>query len=249
MGETGASWYRQCGWPEPKVFPYMYVTERTDFAHDWSSTRSSEESFKIVFVGQLIDRKGVDLLLRALQRLKINDWTLTIVGDGPRRQALQALARRLEIAGRVSFRPAVPNLEALRLIAAHDLLVLPSRYDGWGAVVNEALMHGVPAVSSDQCGAAALLASDWRGERYQANSVSNLAGALERSIASGSLSFERSMRIAEWSRNIEGAQVASYLVQLLAHVYELGPVPIAPWRHEDRRDRGICESSRLGSAT
>ena len=77
------------------------------------------------------------------------------------------------------------NAEAVAEIARHDLFLLPSRFDGWGAVVNEALMCGVPVVCSDNCGAAELLGESWRGEVFRTGSAAGLKDILQRWIALG----------------------------------------------------------------
>src|SRR5437870_11248743 len=73
-----------------------------------------------------------------------------------------------------------------------DLLVLPSRYDGWGAVINEALMSGIPAICSDNCGAADLVRSSVQlGAVFRAGSAIDLARVLGTWIRRGPLSERR----------------------------------------------------------
>jgi UDP-D-galactose:(glucosyl)LPS alpha-1,6-D-galactosyltransferase len=77
--------------------------------------------------------------MRALALCSDLDWRLDFVGDGPMHGPWRALARSLGIDSRIAFHGSLPNASARSVIAASDLLVLPSRrVEGWGAVLNEA---------------------------------------------------------------------------------------------------------------
>jgi len=99
-------------------------------------------------VCRLAPEKGGDVLLRAaaLLRPALPDLRVTVVGDGPVRPTLEALARRLGLAGAVAFHGFRPD--AARLMAGLDVLAVPSRSDGSPLVVLEALTAGVPVVAS-----------------------------------------------------------------------------------------------------
>jgi glycosyltransferase involved in cell wall biosynthesis len=181
------------------------------------------------FVGSLIPRKGGDLLLRALAALPDRNWRLIIIGDGESRYDWERLAARGRIADRVTFTGVLPNAEAKAILGRLDLFVLPSRFDGWGVVVNEALMQGVPVLCSDRCGARDLLSESWRGEVFKADSVETLRDVLSKWILRGKRTPELTARIKNWSRCIEGESVADYFTKVLGHVYNGGPRPIAPW--------------------
>src|ERR1051325_5103774 len=111
---------------------------------------ASRARIEILFVGQLVRRKGVDLLLDALAPLWAEYPTLrlTLIGEGDERAALESQAAASGFRDRVTFAGARPADEVRTRLMAADLLVLPSRWDGWGMVVNEALAAGVPAIVS-----------------------------------------------------------------------------------------------------
>ncbi len=102
-----------------------------------------------VAMGRLYDYKGFDLLLRAFAGLagRFPDWNLTILGEGPERAALETLRSELGLAGRVAMPGASPAPhDALKFA---DLFVLPSRYEGFGMALAEAMACGVAPVSFD----------------------------------------------------------------------------------------------------
>lgn len=132
-------------------------------------------------MGRLVPQKGFDLLLRAFADLAPAhaDWRLMILGDGPERPHLEALARELRLTGLAVFpgRTAWP-WAALRLA---ELFVLPSRYEGFPNALLDALACGVPAVAFDcPSGPAEILRPEVDGLLVPPEDVPALAAALAR---------------------------------------------------------------------
>jgi glycosyltransferase involved in cell wall biosynthesis len=110
---------------------------------------------KVVFgyAGRLVSEKGVDVLLRACAGLRGAAWRLDILGEGPERPRLGALARELGIADRVSFLGQVPSTRAAEYYRDMDVLVLPSLtrpnwVEQFGRILIEAMACGVAVVGS-----------------------------------------------------------------------------------------------------
>lgn len=102
---------------------------------------------RLVAVGLLYEAKGYEFLLQAIARLD-RELRLEIVGDGPQRAELEALASRLGVADRVVFRGLVPKPEVAALLRASDAFVLTSRYDNNPCALIEALASGLPVVAT-----------------------------------------------------------------------------------------------------
>jgi glycosyltransferase involved in cell wall biosynthesis len=135
-----------------------------------------------VFVGRLDREKGVDVLLHAfaLLRERVPGARLTIVGRGPLRASLEALAGRLSLLGAVSFAgwrtPAGLEEELAPAWAA----VVPSRWaEPFGLVAVEAMVRGVPAVVTDHGGLAETVDHGVSGLHVPPENVAALARALE----------------------------------------------------------------------
>lgn len=111
---------------------------------------------RLLFVGLLVPRKGVHLLLAALADPRLPaDLTLRIAGDGPERAALEGQARALGLAARVEFlgfRDDVPEL-----LAEADAFVLPAQLEQQPLVLIEAMGAGLPCLGTDVGGVADLL--------------------------------------------------------------------------------------------
>lgn len=116
-----------------------------------------DDTFAIGFVGRLTRERGLDTLIRALCAVRVHGWTLTVVGEGPEREQLEALAIATKLGSRIRWVGPIAPAELEFVWPAFDLLVLPSRTtDGWaessGAVALEAMAHGVPVIGTT-CGA------------------------------------------------------------------------------------------------
>ena len=225
MGTKGVDWFAKCGYPTQKLFPFAYVAERRSH---FTSVPAGSGSTTLVYVGEFVARKGLDTLLEALSGLQELDWMLTMVGAGPLEKNLRRMVYEKGLSERVRFSGVLKNQTATLEIGRSDLLLLPSRDDGWGAVVNEALMEGVPVICSDRCGARDLLQDPWRGEVFTAGSVASLREVLGRWIPARR-TRAASGRIRYWSRLIEGEALAAYFLSILECVYAKDVRPTPPW--------------------
>jgi len=116
------------------------------------SAAPAAETSDIIFVGRLVEYKHVDILLRALARLRERGLYVrcNIIGSGPELQALQQLATVLEVDDRTAFHGTLKEAaEVYRLMKASTILVLPSSREGLGLVVMEANACGLPVITTD----------------------------------------------------------------------------------------------------
>ncbi len=128
------------------VFPYTTTARRP--------VRTLLEGEPTVgYVGSLIHRKGVDVIIRALARMPMSSRPcFEVAGSGPLAGPLAALAEALGVRVHWLGERSQPEIDQRRL--TWWCQVVPSRYDGWGVVVAEALASGVPVLASRQTGAA-----------------------------------------------------------------------------------------------
>jgi hypothetical protein len=227
MGSYGTEWFRQCGFRGP-MFPFAYVTE-TDGQVPPPCMKSAQESFQFLYVGQMIPRKGIDILLRAFATLRHENVRLNLTGTGRAETEYRRMAASLGLADHVALLAPAPNHVARRSMQHADCLVLPSRHDGWGAVVNEALQAGTPVICSDRCGARDLLRESWRGRVFPAASVAELAKALRCALDRGAPSPALRARITLWSACTSGENLARYFRAIIGHIYDGEPRPAEPW--------------------
>ena len=110
------------------------------------STKNRQRG-RILCVGSLIERKGIDLLLRALQGMK-EDYVLVLVGSGAEEENLKRLTRNLKIERRVKFLGYLSREELEREYAKSSIFVLPTREDCFALVILEAMCAELPVISS-----------------------------------------------------------------------------------------------------
>jgi glycosyltransferase involved in cell wall biosynthesis len=108
-----------------------------------------QEGFCILFVGRLRIQKSVDTLLQAiaLNRDKMPDLTLILIGEGEEADRLREMRSKLGLEACVQFRGTTPNPEFY--FSAADLFVLPSVFEGLGIVILEAFRAGLPVIATD----------------------------------------------------------------------------------------------------
>jgi len=144
---------------------------------------------QILCLGQLIPRKGQDVLLRSLTRLFDLDWHLTIAGgenDPVYANGLRALAEKANIAQHVTFHPEATGETLEELWQNADLFALTSNYEGYGMVWAEALRRGLPVVATNT-GAVPTLIGPEIGVVCAPGDVEQLSKALRRLIFDSSL--------------------------------------------------------------
>ncbi|UCF07804.1 MAG: glycosyltransferase family 4 protein [Thermoplasmata archaeon] len=113
-------------------------------------TQSSCESNTILFVGRLHQRKGLDLFLPVFKEIsKEQEAVLKIVGSGEKEKALRQQVARLGIGEHVEFLGYLPDQEMRRQYSKASIFVSPSRYEGFGITLLEALASGLPIVATD----------------------------------------------------------------------------------------------------
>lgn len=197
--------YHQAGIPTAKLFPFGY------FIPQIKSPQVPQNStvLRIVFLGALIQRKGLDILIDAVQQLHRvgNKVTLDVFGPGDAK-AFAMDEPYINYRGLISFG------QAQEQIAQYDLMVLPSHYDGWGVVVNEALCAGVPVVCSDHVGASVLLEKFSTGETFTNGQSQDLANVLIK-LQDEHLSKMRQATITA-AAAIQPEVAAAYMLKVIA---------------------------------
>jgi glycosyltransferase involved in cell wall biosynthesis len=161
------------------VLPQIGVPVPHDPVH------TTHEGLAIGFVGRLVPRKGLDNLLQALALNRGANWHLTVVGDGPERERLEALASELRLAARIRWTGGLPADQLARLWPDLDVLVQPSRtlpewHEQNGHVLVEAMAHEVAVVGTDSGVLPELMGGGEAGALVPAADVPALAAELAR---------------------------------------------------------------------
>lgn len=158
----------------------------------------------ILSVGLLIPRKRHHLTIEALRDLP--DHRLVILGEGPERRALEALAGRLGVADRVRMPGARPHEDLPRWYGAADVMVLASEREGWANVLLESMACGTPVVATPAWGAREAVCAPAAGRVVAEASPAAIAAAV-RSLAAPPAAREATRAHAEafgWEETTQG---------------------------------------------
>lgn len=153
---------RSLGIPEERIALIPYVVD-----NDWWQTKSAQVDRKVVraswgagpetsvvlFCAKLQPWKRPLDLLQAFAKANVANSLLLFAGDGPLKEELQAETTRLGLSDRVRFLGFVNQTQLPALYTSADVMVLPSEYDAFGVVVNEAILCGCPVIASNSVGA------------------------------------------------------------------------------------------------
>jgi len=185
-GERAADFARRLGFKDERIIRGLYTCDHPRFAAVAAGRAGAAPPPALVFVGRLVDVKGIDTLAAGYRRyrdLVADPWPLLVAGTGPGAGLLDG----------------VPGIEQLGFIQPDELpdllarsgcLVLPSRFEPWAVVVHEAAAAGLAVVCTWVCGAAGRLVLDgYNGSVVTPGDPDALAQALAR--VSRATEFER----------------------------------------------------------
>lgn len=111
--------------------------------------------FYLTFVGQLVHRKGVDVLIEALKHDTKKNFETLIIGSGEQEDELKKMVLDSDLDhNKIHFLGKLTKNEILKYLKVSDAFVCPSREDIWGLVLNEAIANGLPLISTKNVGAA-----------------------------------------------------------------------------------------------
>jgi glycosyltransferase involved in cell wall biosynthesis len=226
ISHLAADYFGSLGFAEDKIYRFGYFraspVPRENALH--------ADKVDIVYVGQLTHRKGVDILLRAIRPLleRNPQIRLSLIGTGPEQASIETLLRQDNLSRSVALEGPHPSSQIHERLARASLLVLPSRWDGWGLVINEAFAAGVPVIASDRCGGADLIVQGVNGYTFRSESIDDLRTCLSAFLASDQKQMRASALKTASSLAIPVA--CEYFVACLEHMCGFREDrPLPPW--------------------
>jgi glycosyltransferase involved in cell wall biosynthesis len=165
IGSWNEAYWREHGVPAEKIKPALYAVDNERFSRKARESNTAVQALRtkwgasaetpvFLFAAKLTRVKAPELLLRAFRRVDLAGARLVFIGSGPLETSLHALARSLRVEG-VHWEGFVNQSQLPVYYRAADILVLPSVFEPWGLVVNEAMACGTPCVVSNVVGSGA----------------------------------------------------------------------------------------------
>lgn len=148
-----------------------------DNAHFASGSKTTTQK-QILCVARFSEEKNLARLIKAFQKAKLSeDWFLKLVGGGPLKEELQKLVSEND---RIILSEWLSYNELPDLYASASFFILPSLFEPWGLVVNEAMSAGLPVALSEQCGCEPDLCSTANGFSFDANDEDSIVETLQK---------------------------------------------------------------------
>jgi glycosyltransferase involved in cell wall biosynthesis len=184
VGRQAEKDYRR-RFPETSHFCIPYCCDLSNFLTQ-KRRPVPDSKVNFLFCGQMNQRKGVDLLLTAFDRLVSQGLNVRLLLVG-REAELPRFLRGISPSSqaRVDYAGFQAPERLPEYFSQADVFILPSRYDGWGVVINQALGAGLPVICSDAVGAGLdLIEKNVNGLRFAAGNAADLQRCMEQAIAS-----------------------------------------------------------------
>ncbi|MCP4664913.1 MAG: glycosyltransferase family 4 protein [Deltaproteobacteria bacterium] len=162
----------------------------------------------IVSLGNLIPRKGFDILLHAYARLRGRKPDLIVAGPGPEKDRLQWLARDLGIAEQVRFPGFIGGQDKINLLCSAEFFVCPSRKEPFANVILEALAAGLPVVASAVDGNTELVHHGKQGLLFPSEDIAALEKSLQSMIHQPGLAHRLRSAVPEFAKQFDWPIVA-----------------------------------------
>lgn len=226
IGWRTSDWLINLGFQPKKVFPFAYFLSPAQSS--FLVKKKKQRPFKFIFIGGLFHGKKLDLLILALSLLKNKNFELVVVGDGPCKQKWKNYAEKL-IPNKAKWLGIIKMSKVSKILNTSDCLVLPSKHDGWGAVISESLIVGTPVICSDSCGAAKIVSKSGFGKVFKSGKVNDLLLKLNYFLKLGPLSKKKKIKLSKWSKKITSISGSKYLINIINYANNKKIRPNAPW--------------------
>jgi len=142
-------------------------------------TRNPDGHIRLLYVGSLVPGKGIDQILYALKQLEdLHNVSLSVVGDGPERSALELLTNTLGLSSQVRFHGFVPPHQIETYYQQTDIVILASFSEGRPNMVLEAMAAGLAVIASKIAGVEELINHGQTGILFTPGNVDELAQAI-----------------------------------------------------------------------
>lgn len=216
MGDDAVTYFNSV-YKKWETIPFAYCTESNN-----ESININKGNINICFVGSLTWWKAPQSIVQASILLK-KEINISYIGSGAKEPEIRSLLNKNKQI-QCTFYGFQDNTKIPQLLSSQDILILPSIYDGWGAVVNEALQSGLYVICSDKCGAKELLKDSRRGCIFQSGNIKELSSLIKYCIENIDEIRKNRLLRREWAKNhISGQAIAQYMIDKLHDMPTIRP--------------------------
>ena len=171
------------GFPESKCFKWGYFPKTREYSYSELMKKKKHDKVHLLWAGRMLKWKHPDDAIRLADNLshKGIDFCLNIIGDGDLKYKLSQMIKKKNLEHRVHLLGSKNPEQVRKLMEEANIYLLTSdRYEGWGAVLNEAMNSGCAVVSSHAAGATPyLICNEENGLIYKSGSIKEMTEKVE----------------------------------------------------------------------
>ena len=225
LGQQGCKEYIKCKFPKGKIFNFMYCPPLIDL----SSQRDVmvHSPLRFLYVGRFYYKtKGTDVLMKAVKYLK-GSWKLDMAGGyGSDSEDVKGIISQYS---QINYLGMWDSVQVVKNMQDYDVVIIPSKADGWNLLVNEALHSGIGIITSDQAVSQEVIQNKNAGIIFKSGNYKQLAYEMNKTI-------DNPERVLEWMQNgkkltskINDVVVGKYFCDIINNVFYNGERPQCPW--------------------
>ena len=234
-GEIGMTYFEQCGFQRNVLYPTIYCVNSA-FVDPMSGNTNialeegNRERLKFIYVGRLcFGPKGVDILIKAFDRIRSYDWSLDIAGGyGEDAKEIVEWANSRD---KVNYIGLIGAKDVINTLTHYDVCVVPSRREGYNTLPGQSIAAQIGCIATDETVSSELIRKAKSGIVVKAGSISELKSALEYTIENKFVVRQWKKNAAIYSKNISVNTVGEYIVNIIERQfldYDIDR-PSCPW--------------------
>jgi glycosyltransferase involved in cell wall biosynthesis len=229
LGQKSVEKFATFGWDKSKMFPFMYNPEIIKNDDETFLPKISGE-IKFLYVGRFFYKtKGIDTLMKATKLLPEEGWRLDLVG-GYGKDADKVI-RWAESVKNVKYIGRWQSQDVGKNMRVYDVIVVPSKYDGWNLLPNEAIAANIGTITTNQAVSDEIITASGAGIVVPADDNKLLATAMQKAISDPVIINEWKQKAKEYAPLVSSETVGNYFIDILDYAFfdKSRPRPVCPW--------------------
>ncbi len=230
IGKYGIKTYKSYGWSQKKLFNYMYTLNQHPNYKKVLKTDPSK--IKVLYIGRfLFKTKGLDLIIKAMNKAKYNNLFLDLVGGYGK--DLRKVMKMIEPNKNINYLGQWKNEELFEKINNYDICIAPSRYDGWNLTPNLAIDSCIGTITTAEATSGELIKCSGAGVVLDKARVKDLKNLLEEIALKAPLIDSWKENAKEYKEKINNEKICSYFINVINYCYNdyYGKRPEEPWKN------------------
>jgi glycosyltransferase involved in cell wall biosynthesis len=229
LGKRGLEDFSKYGWKRSMMFPFMYDPPMSKTLPNIVKS-DNNQLVKFIYIGRFSrSTKGIDIIINTFNKIIIGGWKLSLVGGyGEFKDFTIKWAnsnKNIEFLGRWK------SNEITEKMSNFDVAIVPSRFDGWNVVVNEALRAGIGVIVSDEAVSHELIEASKAGMIVKAGNLHDFENAIKLVLNKPSIINIWKQNASIYSEKISSDVVGMYLIDVLEYLFisKFVKKPSCPW--------------------